>query len=63
MLWGLNKIIFNKNKIKLKKLILSKSNQLSFNKHLFLVDTNQTRSASNILKEQKKNTKKYTKIN
>lgn len=55
---GLNKIIFNKNKIKLKKLMLSKSDQLSFNKHLFLVDTNQTRSASNILKEQKKNTKK-----
>ena len=55
---GFNRILFNKKNIKLQKLKINKETILDFNKHLFLVDTNQTRNASLILKEQKRNTKK-----
>jgi D-glycero-alpha-D-manno-heptose-7-phosphate kinase len=54
---GLNKIIFNKNKVQVNKLKINKKIISNFNNHLFLLDTNMTRSASKILDDQKKNYK------
>jgi D-glycero-alpha-D-manno-heptose-7-phosphate kinase len=57
---GFNKILFEKKNIKINKLNINKKDLLNFNNHLFLVDTNQRRNASEILLEQKNNTKKNT---
>jgi D-glycero-alpha-D-manno-heptose-7-phosphate kinase len=54
---GLNKIIFNKNKIQVNKLKVSKKTISNFNEHLFLLDTNMIRSANKVLDDQKKNYK------
>ena len=60
---GLNKIIFKKNKIQINKLKNNKKIISNFNNHLFLLDTNMTRSATKVLHDQKKKyKKKYTSI-